>query len=127
MVSGRGPKFSEAPDSMPIGRFLDQVAMLAENRRAVSPPESAFPPIVGRTCIGMVRGLLHMYLTYTILLLDFRVMIYYDFRRGLSRQECFDKLHSCFGTVNNWFNEFGRGHSRKVVQNQLLCQKTLIL
>lgn len=47
---------------------------------------------------------------------SFRAMIYYDFRVGLSQQQCFDRLHSAFGdeapsvqTIYNWFNEFKRG------------------
>ena len=47
---------------------------------------------------------------------NFRAMIYYDFRRGLSRQECIDQLTSTFGdkapsfaTVKRWYNEFNRG------------------
>lgn len=48
----------------------------------------------------------------------FRAMIFYDFRRGLSRQECIDQLTSTFGdeapslaTVKRWYNEFNRGRS----------------
>ena len=48
---------------------------------------------------------------------NFRAMIYYDFRRGLSRQGCIDELISTFGdddpsyaTVKCWYNEFNRGH-----------------
>ena len=52
---------------------------------------------------------------------DFRAIIFHNFRRGLSRQECIDELKSLFGdktpfysTVKNWFNEFNRGrHSLK--------------
>ncbi|KYQ48359.1 Histone-lysine N-methyltransferase SETMAR [Trachymyrmex zeteki] len=47
---------------------------------------------------------------------NFRAMIYYDFRRGLSRQECIDQFTSTFGdkapsfaTVKRWYNEFNRG------------------
>ena len=47
---------------------------------------------------------------------NFRLMIYYDFRRGLSRQECIDQLVSTFGdeapsyaTMKRWYNEFNRG------------------
>jgi histone-lysine N-methyltransferase SETMAR len=46
----------------------------------------------------------------------FRAMIFYDFRRGLSRHECMDQLNSTFGdeapsfaTVKRWYNEFHRG------------------
>ena len=46
----------------------------------------------------------------------FRAIIFYNFRRGLSRQECIDELKSLFGdkapsysTVKNWFNEFNCG------------------
>ena len=42
-----------------------------------------------------------------------REMIYYDFRRGLSRQKCINQLISSFGdeapsyaTVKRWYNEF---------------------
>ena len=47
---------------------------------------------------------------------DNRSIICYNFRRGLSRQECFDELKSVFsdkaplyGTVKNWFNQFNCG------------------
>lgn len=47
---------------------------------------------------------------------NFRAMIYYDFRRGLTRQQCTDQLNSTFGdeapsfaTVKRWYNEFNRG------------------
>ena len=43
-------------------------------------------------------------------------VIFYNFRRGLSLQECIDKLKSLFGdkapfhsTVKNWFTEFNCG------------------
>ena len=43
-------------------------------------------------------------------------MIYYEFRRGLSRQECIDQLISIFddeapsyATVKHWYNEFNSG------------------
>lgn len=46
----------------------------------------------------------------------FRAIIFHNFRRGLSRQECFDELNSLYSdkapsysTVKNWFNEFNRG------------------
>ena len=48
----------------------------------------------------------------------FRAMIFYDFRRGLSQQECIDQLNLTFGdeapsktTVYRWFSEFNRGRS----------------
>ena len=48
---------------------------------------------------------------------NFRAMSYYDFRRGLLRQECIDQLISTFGdeapsyaTVKRCYNEFNRGH-----------------
>lgn len=47
---------------------------------------------------------------------NFRAMIYYDFRRGLSQQQCIDQLTLTFGdeapsktTVYHWFSEFNRG------------------
>ena len=46
----------------------------------------------------------------------FRSIIFYNFRGGLSRQECIDELKTLFGdkapfysTVKNWFTEFNRG------------------
>lgn len=55
---------------------------------------------------------------------NFRAMIYYDFRCGLSRQECIDKLvltfgdeAPCFATVKRWYSEFNRG--RTSLQNEL--------
>lgn len=46
---------------------------------------------------------------------NFRAIIYHNFRRGLSRQECIDELKSLYGgeapsfsTVKNWYNEFVR-------------------
>ena len=48
---------------------------------------------------------------------NFRVIIYYDFRRGLSKQKCMDQLISTFSdkappysTVKRWYNEFNPGH-----------------
>ena len=47
---------------------------------------------------------------------NFRAVIYYDFRRGLSRQECIDQFISTCGnetpsyaTVKRWYKEFNRG------------------
>ena len=44
--------------------------------------------------------------------------IFYDFRRGLSRQECIDQSTSTFGdaapsltTVKRWYNEFNCGRN----------------
>ncbi|GFU40787.1 putative mariner transposase [Nephila pilipes] len=46
----------------------------------------------------------------------FRAIIFHNFRRGLSRQECFDELNSLYSdkapsysTVKNRYNEFNRG------------------
>lgn len=48
----------------------------------------------------------------------FRAMIFYDFRRELSQQECADQLRSTFGdeapslsSIYRWYNEFKRGRS----------------
>ena len=48
----------------------------------------------------------------------FRAMIFNDFRRGLSQQECIDQLNLTFGdetpsktTVYRGFSEFNRGRS----------------
>ncbi|XP_037952518.1 uncharacterized protein LOC119682999 [Teleopsis dalmanni] len=45
-----------------------------------------------------------------------RAIIFQNFRRGLSRQECIGELKSLYGdeapsysTVKNWLNEFNRG------------------
>ena len=55
---------------------------------------------------------------------NFRAMIYYDFQRGLSQQQCIDQLHSTFGdeapsktTVYHWFSEFNRG--RRSLKDEL--------
>lgn len=49
---------------------------------------------------------------------NFRAMIYYDFRRGLTQEQCFNQLNSTFGneapstaTVYRWYTEFKRGRS----------------
>lgn len=52
---------------------------------------------------------------------NFRVMIFYDFRQGLTPQQCYDQLRLAFGnespssnSVYNWYREFRRGrHSFK--------------
>ncbi|XP_076256531.1 histone-lysine N-methyltransferase SETMAR-like [Rhynchophorus ferrugineus] len=48
----------------------------------------------------------------------FRAMIFYDFRRGLSQEECINPLNLTFGdevpsktTVDCWFSEFNLGRS----------------
>lgn len=48
----------------------------------------------------------------------FRSMIFYDFRSGLSQQQCFDRLIAAFGeeapaksTVYKWFQEFRLGRN----------------
>lgn len=50
---------------------------------------------------------------------DFRVIIYYNFRKNLSQQECIDDLISVFGneapsrtSVYRWYSEFQRGRDR---------------
>ena len=55
----------------------------------------------------------------------FRAIILYNFRRGLSRQECIAELTSLFGdkapsngTVKNWFNEFNCG--RRSLKDEVL-------
>ncbi|GIY02550.1 hypothetical protein CDAR_469141 [Caerostris darwini] len=47
----------------------------------------------------------------------FRVKIYYDFRRGLSQQQCIDQFVSTFGdgapskpTAYQWFSQYSSGH-----------------
>src|SRR5690349_6588118 len=48
---------------------------------------------------------------------QFRVLIFYDFKRGLDYNQCHQNLVEAFGgdapsarTVLNWFHEFARGH-----------------
>ncbi|XP_025154440.1 histone-lysine N-methyltransferase SETMAR-like [Harpegnathos saltator] len=48
----------------------------------------------------------------------FRAIIFYNFRRGLSQQQCIDELNSTFGdeapsktTIYRWYTEFNRGRS----------------
>ena len=59
----------------------------------------------------------------------FRVIVFYNFRRGLTQQQCIDELNSLFGdeapprtSFYRWYGEF-----MKVVQNQLLFRKPLML
>ena len=67
-------------------------------------------------------------------------MIYYEFRRGLSRQECIDQLISTFGNEEPSYDTFitsitslivaairSQTNFVKVVQNQLLGQESLML
>ena len=49
---------------------------------------------------------------------NFRVIIFYNFRRGLSQQQCIDELNSIFDdeapsrtSVYRWYGEFNRGRS----------------
>ena len=39
----------------------------------------------------------------------FRAIIFYNFRRGLSLQECIAELKTSYSSVKNWFNEFNCG------------------
>jgi histone-lysine N-methyltransferase SETMAR len=48
----------------------------------------------------------------------FRAFIYYDFKSGLSQQQCLERLQSAFpdsapsrATILNWFSEFKRGRA----------------
>ena len=48
----------------------------------------------------------------------FRAIIFYNFRRGLTQQQCIDELNSIFGyeapsrtSVYRWYGEFNRGCS----------------
>ena len=67
----------------------------------------------------------------------FRAIIFHNFRRELSQQECIDELKFLYGyeapsysTVKNWYNEFNRG--RRSIEDEFresrpkkpLCQKT---
>ena len=70
----------------------------------------------------------------------FLTVIYYDFRRGLSRQVCIDQLIPIFGDEALSYATFNAGITNfivvairsptnfvKIVQNQLLDQETLML
>ena len=61
---------------------------------------------------------------------NFRAMIYYDLRRGLSRQECIDQLISTFGdeapsyaTLQCWYNEFNRDRDSLTDEIRKGCPK----
>ena len=48
----------------------------------------------------------------------FRAIIFYNFRRGLTQQQCIDELNSIFGdeapskaSVYRWYGEFNQGRS----------------
>ena len=49
----------------------------------------------------------------------FRAIIFYNFQRGLTQQQCLDELNSIFGdeapsrtsVVYRWYGEFNRGRS----------------
>lgn len=48
----------------------------------------------------------------------FRALIFYDYRKGLTKQQCANQLHSIFGdeapslrSVSNWYNEFKNGRN----------------
>ena len=48
----------------------------------------------------------------------YRAIIFYNFRRGLTQQQCIDELNSIFSdeapsrtNVYRWYDEFNRGHS----------------
>ncbi|VDO30572.1 unnamed protein product [Haemonchus placei] len=48
----------------------------------------------------------------------FRASVFYNFRRGLTQQQCMDELSSTFGdeapstaSVYRWYSEFTRGRS----------------
>ena len=64
---------------------------------------------------------------------NFHAMIYYDFRRGLSRQECIDQLISTFGdeapsyaTVKCCYNEFNRRRHMLTDEFRKDCPKSVI-
>lgn len=65
---------------------------------------------------------------------NFRAMIYYDFRHGLSQQQCIDQLASTFGdeapsktTVYHWFSEFNRGRRSLTDEFKEGRQKSVVL
>ena len=70
----------------------------------------------------------------------FRAIILYNFRRGLTQQQCIHELNSIFSdeapsrtSVYRWYSEFNRGRSslqdefREGRPNQLLFGKPLML
>ena len=51
---------------------------------------------------------------------NFRAIIFYNFRRGLTQQQCIDDLNSIFGdeapsrtSIYRWYGEFNRGRSSR--------------
>ena len=64
----------------------------------------------------------------------FRAIIFHNFRRGLSRQECFDELNSLYSdkapsysTVKNWYNEFNRGRCSIQDESRAVHPKSVVV
>ena len=64
----------------------------------------------------------------------FRAIIFYNFRRGLTQQQCIDELNSIFADeapsrtdVYRWYSEFNRSHSSHQDEFREGCQKSLLL
>ena len=64
----------------------------------------------------------------------FRAIIFYNFRRGLTQQQCIDELNSIFGneapsriSVYRWYGEFNQG--RNSLQDELResCPKSVVV
>ena len=83
-------------------------------------PKMKFLHHLGNTITDQENGDPRLFLTSTMWLEnnDFRAMIYYDLKRGLTYQELNKNLCEAFGsiapgkpTVSKWFQEFGFGKS----------------
>ncbi|XP_025158379.1 histone-lysine N-methyltransferase SETMAR-like [Harpegnathos saltator] len=64
----------------------------------------------------------------------FRAIIFYNFRRGLSQQQCIDELNSTFGdeapsktTIYRWYTEFNRGRSSLSDEFREGCPKSVVV
>ena len=64
----------------------------------------------------------------------FRSIIFYNFRRGLTQQQCIDELNSIFGyeapsrtSVYRWYFEFNRGRSSLQDKFREGCPKSAVV
>ena len=65
---------------------------------------------------------------------SYRWIIYHNFRRGLSQQECVDERNSLYGdkapskiTVYRWYSEFNRGRSSVADENREGRPKSVVV
>ena len=64
----------------------------------------------------------------------FRAFIFYNFRRGLTQQQCIDELNSIFGgkapsrtSVYRWYDEFNRDRSSLQDKFRKGCPKSVVV